>query len=402
MKKYLSAKSTIIKVTSCLYIILFVYASVSKLLEFQDFQTQLGQSPLLGAFALPVSYGIIIIELFISLLLAFDRTRKLGLYMSFTLMIIFTTYIIIILNLTTFTPCSCGGVLESLGWTEHLIFNIAFILLALIMVYEKSNLKLIVFLFVSGILVVTILFLLSENEIKRNNAFIRKYIPHGLEEIGAYPLESNAFYLAGMDDRFIYLGNYNAPLILKTVSRDLKESEFIHIEFTHYSLPYKSTRIEVNPPYFFIADGSVPVLFRGSIKDWKAEIFTKDLAYFQQFKSIDSSQVLFTTMSAKTKSIALGIFLNQGDSMALNLSESVIRSQSENIFAADVHHSGNERRTSGAGREPKANGKQFGEYCSDKRYSFASWGIVRTVIRNNSSCVWLNMNADPFTVSFYY
>lgn len=325
----------ILNVIGYLFILLFVYASVSKLLDFENFQIQLGQSPILGAFALPVSYGVIIIELLTSFLLASEKYRKLGLYISFTLMVIFTAYIIIILNFTSFTPCSCGGVLESLGWTEHLIFNFVFIILALIAVYHKSVLKILIILFLSGIAFLILLFLLSDKEIKQNNAFIRKYIPHGLEKVGEHPLESNAFYLAGIDDKTIYLGNYNAPLILKAVSRDLKESEFIHIEFTHYGLPYKSTRIEVNPPYFFIADGSVPVLFRGSTKDWKAEIFTKDLAYFQQFKSIDSSQVLFTTMSAKTKSIALGFFLNQGNSMAFNLSESVIRSQSESIFAAD-------------------------------------------------------------------
>ena len=107
-----------------LFILLFVFASISKLLEFNDFQTQLGQSPLLGAFAIPISYSVIALELITSVLLAFEKTRKWGLYLAYMLMVMFTTYIVIILNFTSFTPCSCGGVLESLGWTEHLIFNI--------------------------------------------------------------------------------------------------------------------------------------------------------------------------------------------------------------------------------------------------------------------------------------
>ena len=53
MKLSESAKNKLQQIVSYLFIVLFVYASVSKLLEFQDFQTQLGQSPLLGAFALP-------------------------------------------------------------------------------------------------------------------------------------------------------------------------------------------------------------------------------------------------------------------------------------------------------------------------------------------------------------
>ena len=35
----------------------------------------------------------------------------------------FTVYIYLILNYSDFVPCSCGGILEKLGWTEHLIFN---------------------------------------------------------------------------------------------------------------------------------------------------------------------------------------------------------------------------------------------------------------------------------------
>ncbi|MEG0917288.1 MAG: hypothetical protein RSF68_09775, partial [Myroides sp.] len=35
----------------------------------------------------------------------------------------FTVYIFLILNYSPFVPCSCGGVLEDLGWWEHLWFN---------------------------------------------------------------------------------------------------------------------------------------------------------------------------------------------------------------------------------------------------------------------------------------
>src|SRR5690606_4270406 len=158
-------KNFIIDFISLFFILLFVYASVSKLITFTDFQTQLGQSPLLGAFAIPISYAVIGIELVTSLLLAFIKTRKWGLYLSFFLMIMFTTYIVIILNFTSFTPCSCGGVLESLGWTEHLIFNIICILLAIGAIYfihvkfSKQKLMGLLSLSALGIILVIGLFL---------------------------------------------------------------------------------------------------------------------------------------------------------------------------------------------------------------------------------------------------
>ena len=115
---------------SCmLFILLFSYASVSKLLDFETFETQLGQSPLLSAYAGTVSVGIIVIELLASSLLIFQKTRLIGLYLSFFLMMIFTTYIIVILNFSPYIPCSCGGVLQELSWQNHLFFNGAFIIL---------------------------------------------------------------------------------------------------------------------------------------------------------------------------------------------------------------------------------------------------------------------------------
>src|SRR5690606_19412237 len=109
-----------------------------------------------------------------------NRFRMLGLYGFYGLMVMFTTYIIIILNFTSFIPCSCGGVLEKLGWTEHLIFNIAFIVLsgvAILILSHNTNIKLtkvllkLFVLTVFGAGIVTFLFLSSEEQIKRNNAF---------------------------------------------------------------------------------------------------------------------------------------------------------------------------------------------------------------------------------------
>lgn len=113
-----------------LFIILFIYAAVSKLLEYQQFLVQLGQSPMLSAYAEAVSIAVPVLEIITALLLIIPAFRLTGLLVSFNLMIMFTVYIIIILNFTDFIPCSCGGVLEELGWTEHLIFNVFFIILA--------------------------------------------------------------------------------------------------------------------------------------------------------------------------------------------------------------------------------------------------------------------------------
>lgn len=124
---------------SYLFVFLFVYASISKLVDIAHFRILIGQSPLLTHFAGIIAWFIPLIELVISILLVINRFRLIGLVGSFGLMFMFTLYIIAILQFSEHIPCSCGGVLQSLGWTEHLIFNIAFTLLGLLGIYLEYH-----------------------------------------------------------------------------------------------------------------------------------------------------------------------------------------------------------------------------------------------------------------------
>jgi len=134
-------KSLIVEIVSCLCILLFVYAATSKLLDFQKFSDQIGQSPILTAFKNWVVIGIPVLEYVISLLLLFRTSRLIALYASFGLMVIFSTYIYVITRFSEYVPCSCGGILEKMNWDQHLIFNIAFLLIVIvgIMVYPFGD-----------------------------------------------------------------------------------------------------------------------------------------------------------------------------------------------------------------------------------------------------------------------
>lgn len=120
----------IVEIISALFTFLFVYAAVNKILDYERFQAQIGQSPMLTDYAGFIAWFIPGIELILAVLLAFKSFRLLALFGSFALMVMFTVYIIVITNFSYYVPCSCGGILEKLGWTEHLIFNIVFVLLA--------------------------------------------------------------------------------------------------------------------------------------------------------------------------------------------------------------------------------------------------------------------------------
>jgi len=125
-------KKMTIEIITSLFILLWVYAALSKLLDYETFKVQLGKSPLLTDFAGFAAIAVPVSELLIAGMLLFKRFRLLGLYASLFMMVMFTAYIIAILNFSYYIPCSCGGILSSLGWTEHVIFNLVFVGLAIV------------------------------------------------------------------------------------------------------------------------------------------------------------------------------------------------------------------------------------------------------------------------------
>lgn len=69
-------KTRFVEIVSYFFILLFCYASISKIIDFENFQIQIAQSPLLSAFSNIISYGILILELTVSVLLIAQRTRR--------------------------------------------------------------------------------------------------------------------------------------------------------------------------------------------------------------------------------------------------------------------------------------------------------------------------------------
>jgi uncharacterized membrane protein YphA (DoxX/SURF4 family) len=136
-------RKTIVDIIAYLFILLFIYASVNKLMDYEKFSTELGKSPLLTAFANQVAWAIPAIELVLVVLLTVPRWMLIGFYAAFSLMTMFTAYIIAILKFSDFIPCSCGGVLQAMSWNQHLVFNIFFILLGFIgiLLYERKDYK---------------------------------------------------------------------------------------------------------------------------------------------------------------------------------------------------------------------------------------------------------------------
>ena len=135
-------RTTTLETIIVLFVILFLYTGISKLIDYPVFKEQIAMSPILAPIAHLVAATLPWLEFVIVLLLIIPRLRLKGLYASLGLMTVFTVYILAMLTFNKDIPCSCGGVIELLSWHQHIAFNAVFIVLAGAGCWlEKGNLQ---------------------------------------------------------------------------------------------------------------------------------------------------------------------------------------------------------------------------------------------------------------------
>lgn len=338
MKLTPTIKSNVIYVIALLYIVLFTYAAVSKILDFENFQVQLGQSPLLSVYATTVAVVVPTIEIVIAILLMFPKYRLGAIYASSFLMFLFTIYIVMILHFTTFVPCSCGGVLEKLSWNDHLIFNLVFVLLGITAILIEKTIKhtLIVTLVGSivGILFMTLLFLTSEHIIQKENPFIRRFPQGTAARVAGIDLRNTSYYIAGATTGKVYLAHPEAPLQVFEYDANLKNKKTHTITLEREDYPFKALQLKIVSPYFYIYDKTVPVIYSGLVTDWKARIINDKKFGFNEIVFINPKQLILRTQKPNTFDNVLAT-VSLEDNLKVNYYTDLLEKQTDGIFDTD-------------------------------------------------------------------
>lgn len=124
-----------------LLILLYLYTGLTQVLAFKFFYGNIFNQPIFQWSKPVLVYLIPGAQLLLAAGLFFEKTRKPALWLSLGLLTMFTIYIILILlNLLARVPCSCGGVISSFTWSQHLVFNLFFLTLnAVALVLRKKS-----------------------------------------------------------------------------------------------------------------------------------------------------------------------------------------------------------------------------------------------------------------------
>ncbi len=350
MKPSFPIKPIVVSVVSYFTAVLFVYAATSKLLDFENFEVQLGQSPLLSAFAAYIAFAVPVIELLLAFGLAVERYRVVALKGSLLLMVIFTTYIYVILHYSAYVPCSCGGVLEKMTWNEHLVFNVVFVFLLVVALlfapeptiktatplYKKTIALRFYWITGSsffGIASLVLLFQWSEQLIQYGNTFTRRMPPHAAQLEKQFDLKVNSYYFAGSFEGKIYLGNSTAPLLVTEIDTALNRIQTYKIVPNDTRLPFQAPAIRVFKKHFFLFEGNVPYIFSGTTTDWKAVLQVRRGSYFSYLEPIDENRMAVRFIAPRTGQSILGTIhlSDQKESQ----SESLLERQLDGIFDVD-------------------------------------------------------------------
>lgn len=343
MKLSPHVKKAFVETICLLYILLFVYAAISKLLDFQNFAVQVGQSPLLTAFAGFVSVAVIVIELLIALLLAIPATRLIGLFGAFCMMLLFTLYIFIILNYSSFVPCSCGGILENMGWKAHLYFNIIFTLLSVVGVILLRSAKLltaksVALSFVLGTvlcsLLITGLFLASEDIVQHRNNFVRRFPPFPAKRYKAYNLKFNSYYFSGADSDEVFLGNRTAPGLITVLDSSLTRTESRTIKISDTLFKFHNVQLRIVPPNFYIWDGTVPCIYKGNLSDHRAVLQSRKMPGFTKAVIRDTTSVIVRGMNGRQENV-LALLDFSKDTCVSTLRAELLQKQKDGLFDTD-------------------------------------------------------------------
>ena len=185
-----------------------------------------------------------------------------------------------------------------------------------------------------SIVFVIVLFLLSEHEIHRNNAFVRRYPHHPIARKYDLPIKFNSYYIAGYENGHLYLGNSTAPLHLLKINLESKDTSHLRIKLNTMDHSFRSVSIKFSPPYFFVMDGSVPCIYQGKIGNWNASEWMVGNAYFTNAIPIDSNNIYIKSIKSSTNVATLGL-IQKTEGFNIKLYPELLEKQIDGLFCVD-------------------------------------------------------------------
>jgi hypothetical protein len=199
--------------------------------------------------------------------------------------------------------------------------------------------------FVLSTLIVVILFAASQHIRQKPGSFIRQFPPHPAIEGKVLNLEYNSYYIAGGTSHHIYLANYAAPLHLIEADNTLADTQHVKLDVRGIAdQKFWAAHIEVDSPYYYLTDGVVPIIYRGTIDHWQAEKYMHCNAYFQDIAPLSNESFFIRALSNPGRENTLGKISTAFPHVRMR--DGILQKQVDGIFCTDgmMHYSKTEKQ----------------------------------------------------------
>lgn len=184
-------------------------------------------------------------------------------------------------------------------------------------------------------LFIVVLFLSSFDFSNQHNEFLRMFPPHVATLTDTFDVKYNSYYVAGGTKRDIYLGNVTNPRHVLKLNLLKGDTQHIHIKLKKLdTLKYWSIKLKVTPPHFYLADGTIPMIFKGKINEWIAERTVSDSAYFVDYTPIGPSSFALKSLSSITYQHELGKEQTI-TTPRVKIDTTLLQKQADGIFCVD-------------------------------------------------------------------
>jgi hypothetical protein len=184
--------------------------------------------------------------------------------------------------------------------------------------------------FLAGIFLVVSLFLITENERKKSNSFIRLLPSHLILPGNIIDLKSSRWYFAGKIKDHIYMGNAHTPIRLKKLDLNLKNVAEINLGFPNGSKFYDGSFNLIDGVSIYTLDGNQPQIYSGEISDYKLKPIKKPPYFTQGISTGKNSFVLRVVLNGQNR-----LLKYEAKSGPLEIPANVLEKQVDGIFCTD-------------------------------------------------------------------
>lgn len=194
---------------------------------------------------------------------------------------------------------------------------------------KRTSALLVVLAVTVALTAVLVLYLAADKKANHHyTSFERNFVPIRISFTDSLDLKYTGYYLAGRTGHTIYLSRAPNPSRLIAVNETLRDTTHYILRVDTDSLKYRAIRVTVDSPYYYMADGTQPFIYKGVLGEkatpWITDIrFTKAIPLSHRSAAMVVIRNMENTIVKKVNNIQPELYPD------------ILEEQGEGIFSTD-------------------------------------------------------------------